>query len=200
MSYWARSFISQWYLHFFESLLLSRVNFCRHIRWLLRIFELVSLVRMHISRNWREWTRGAEDLTWMSRDNMHLVVNCGRGSMDATFKELLLLLLLRLIQLGIILLVIRLVLEGVICGTNDIHSSVLKSATWTGNFTVLWLKFSGVYRSSLDVSAATVNVGELLKVTWSTFKVSSDVTSFMLLITIIVLLKTAKFVELLLLG
>lgn len=76
-------------------------------------------------------------MAWESRDHIHLGINCGRGSMDATFKELLLLRLLRLIQFGIILYVIRLVLEGIICGTDDIHSSVLESATRTRNFTHL---------------------------------------------------------------
>lgn len=115
--------------------------------------------------------------------------------MDATFEELLLLLLLRLIQFGIFLYVIRLVLEGIIRGTDDIHSSVLESATRTCNFTDLrFVCNSSIY----DGSSATVNIGEM-KITGSSFKVSCNITSFMLLITI-VLLKTAKFVELLLLG
>ena len=77
-------------------------------------------------------------MAWVSRDHIHLGINCGRGSVDAAFEELLLLLLLlRLIQFRIVLYVIRLVLEGVICGTDDIHTSVLESATRTGNFTHL---------------------------------------------------------------
>ena len=201
MSYWAQSFISQCYLQLFESLLFPRVNNSRFpwLSCLTSLVHLVALVRSHISGHWREWTRGIE-MARMSGDHIHLGINCGRGSMDATFKELLLLLLLlRLIQFGIILYVIGLILEGVICGTDDIHTSVLESATRTGDFTYLWLEFGVVCNSSIyNGSSATVYIGEL-KITGSSFKVSCNVTSFMLLVTII-LLKTAKFVELLLLG